>query len=116
MDNIKNKTGVSLKISEDVVAAIVQSSLEEIEGVDSLSTLPPKYNVAAAASQKSINVRYNDDVFEISIALILSMNHKIKSVCEQAQQAVKDSVQNMAGVAVSKVNIYVRGVKIPTEQ
>lgn len=116
MDNIKIKTQSSLKISEEVISAIVKNSLGEIAGVDSLVALPPKYNVAAAASAKPINVRYNGDVVEISIALVLSMNHKIKPVCEQAQQAVKDSVQNMAGVTVSKVNIYVRGVNVSVEQ
>lgn len=116
MDTIKSKTQSSLNISDEVVAAIVKSSIAEIDGVHSLSILPPKYNFAAAASAKSIGIKYCSEAIEINIALIVGMNHKIRIVCEQVQQSVKDAVQNMASVAVSKVNVFVRGVHIEIQE
>jgi len=44
------------------------------------------------------------------LGVTLKLSVKLREVCEQIQQAVKDAVQAMAGVAVSKVNIYVAGV------
>lgn len=116
MDTNNNKIQSSLNISDEVVSTIVKNSLTEIEGVHSLSVLPAKCNMAAAASAKAINIKYCSDAIEINIAIIVSMNHKIKIVCEQVQQTVKDTVQNMTGVAVSKVNVYVTSVYVPTNE
>lgn len=115
MDTIRSKTQSSLNISDEVVASIARNSIAEIDGVHSLSALPPKYNFAAAATSQSIGIRYNSDSAEINIAIIVSMNHKIKTVCEQVQQSVKDSIQNMAGVPVSKVNVFVTGVHVENQ-
>lgn len=115
MDMDKSKTQSSLKISDEVVRSIVKNSIAEIDGVASLSFLPMKYAVTTRASAKSIRIEYHSEAAVLNLAIIICMNHKIKPVCEQVQQIVKDAVQNMAGIAVSKVNVYVTGVHIPLQ-
>ena len=37
--------------------------------------------------------------------------YRVKTVSEQIQQRVKDAVQDMTGVTVSRVDVYVAGIK-----
>ncbi|WMJ23028.1 Asp23/Gls24 family envelope stress response protein [Paludicola sp. MB14-C6] len=117
MDTNKSKTQSSLNISEEVVSIIAQNVIKEIDGVHSLSILPSKYSVLTTPSvAKSVKINLASDTAQIDIAIVVDMNHKIKDVCEQVQVTVKDQVQNMTGIAVSKVNVYVTGVHVVNEQ
>lgn len=111
MDNIKTNTVTNLKISEEVVATIVRNAVKEIDNIQEFSKIPIKFSLfSSRSSTNSINVELNSDTAIISIALVLNINAKIRDVCETVQQKIKDAVQNMTGVAVSKVNVFVTGV------
>lgn len=103
----------SIKISEDVIATIVKSVLGEMEGVHSLALKPLTASemLLKTSSLKPIRITLNVDVAEIDIAVNLCFGYKLRQVAEQMQQRVKDTVQDMTGIAVNKVNIYVAGVK-----
>ncbi len=116
MDTNKTKTQSSLSISNEVVSSIAQNAIKELEGVFSLSTLPVKYNVLSTPSAKSVRIEVSSDTAHIDIAIVVDMNYKIKDVCEQVQATVKSAVQNMTGIAVSKVNVFVTGVHVLQEQ
>ena len=49
----------------------------------------------------------------IDISLSLKFGAKIEEVCTAVQNAIKDSVQTMSGMAVSKVNVLVSGIVFP---
>ena len=106
-----------MKISEEVVATIVKSVLSEIEGVHSLATRPvaPSEMLMKNASLTPITIYLSADVAAIDICVNLCFGVKLKSIAEQIQQKVKDTVQDMTGIAVSKVNVFVAGAK-PKEQ
>lgn len=57
-----------------------------------------------------VRTAFTGEAVQIDLGVTLKLSVKLREVCEQIQQAVKDAVQAMAGVAVSKVNIYVAGV------
>jgi uncharacterized alkaline shock family protein YloU len=113
LEQNKTLTSGSLKISEDVISTVAKLTINEINGVHSLapSSASVMEIVAKTGATKSIKIDLNGDVAQIDISVILKSGHKIKDVAERIQTAVKDAVQNMTGVAVSKVNIYVAGVK-----
>lgn len=110
-----NKSAVgSLKISKEVIATIASVSALEVEGVDSL--VPRSGNVGwifPRGMGRKVFVTVSDDFAEIDIALNLKAGAKIKEVCPAVQSGVKDSVQTMTGMAVSKVNITVEGIVFP---
>lgn len=117
MDTNKIKTQSSLNISNEVVSTIAQNTINEIEGVYSLSTLPIKYGVLKTpTAAKPVRIQVSSEAAQIDLAIIVDMNHKIKEVCEQVQLLVKDAVQNMTGITVSKVNVFVTGVHIGGQQ
>lgn len=100
----------SLHISEDVIATIADETVKELEGIHSLAILPARVGKLAAAVGRPVRITYSGDVAQIDIGVVLDLEHRLKDVCEQLQDSIKDAVQNMTGVTVSKVNVYVTGV------
>ena len=114
MEVMTNSTG-SLKISRDVIATIAGCAATEIEGVAALAPFTSGLTtgwVFKTRSSLPVAVTLNDDVACIDINLNLEYGAKIPEVSAKVQSAVKDAVQNMTGVAVTKVNVHVAGVVI----
>ena len=93
----------SLHISQSVVETIVTETIREIDGVYVLSALRER-------GAEMVRTAFTGEAVQIDLGVTLKLSVKLREVCEQIQQAVKDAVQAMAGIAVSKVNIYVAGV------
>lgn len=117
MDNVKSRQAVgNLKISQDVIAAIARVAALEIEGVDSLAdpaNITPTHIgdfFAKPLMKKAISINMNDDFANIGISVNLSFGAKISEVCPKIQNTVKDNVQTMTGLAVSKVDVFVAGI------
>ena len=104
----------NLKISEDVVASIATIAAKEVEGVAELSTAPANLKgiFKSKPVKTSVEVDLNDGVAIIDIYLKIKYGAKVQPVSADIQKKVKDSVQNMTGIAVSKVNIHISGISI----
>lgn len=96
----------SLKISRDVIETIARVAALEVEGVADIG-MPTAWN------RKPVDIKVVDGIAEISIAIILEFGSKINETCYAVQKSVKENVQTMTSVMVSKVNIAVEGVDIP---
>ncbi len=108
---IPTTTG-NLKVSEEVVSTIAKQVVEETEGVYGLA-LPPvplKEMIIRSGVQKPIRITLNGDVAVIDIGLVLKLGYRVKEIAEKVQNDVKEEVQNMAGITVSAVNVYVANV------
>ena len=116
MENIKSRQPAgSLKISKDVIATIAKTAALEIEGVVSLPEAEASRLLGRNIGRKPIRVTLSDDFAELDIQLILKAGVKIPDICSSVQTVVKDNVQTMTGIAVSKVNVTVAGIKFPEE-
>lgn len=101
----------SLKISEEVIATIAHSAAVEIDGVEELAPAKPTLkNVFIKPKQGNIIVSPMGDVVEITIGIIVKHGYKIAKVCEALQHSVKENVQGMTGITVSRVNVVVASV------
>lgn len=109
IDNIGN-----LKISEDVVASITRIATNEVEGVAELALAPSSIKgiFKTKPVNNSVSVDLNDGVAVIDVYLKIKYGAKVQSVASEIQKKIKDSVQNMTSIAVSKVNIHVSGIVI----
>lgn len=114
LENTKQPGG-SLKISQDVIATIAGYAASEIEGVVALSEsrLPIKNMLKKGGMLKPIQINLNDDVAIIDMSVDLRFGTRIPDVAETLQKTVKDAVQSMTGITVSKVNIHVEGIVFP---
>lgn len=111
MDRQKSSKKGSLKISEEVIATIAHSAAVEIDGVEELASAKSSFkNVFIKPKQGYIIVSPMGDVVEITIGIIVKSGYKIAKVAEALQHNVKESVQGMTGITVSRVNVVVAGV------
>lgn len=105
----KNNQKASLKISQDVLETISKVSALEVEGV--ADTAIPENQLRWKNSP--IDIKITDGVAEVQIGLILDFGAKISEVCEKVQRNIKENIQTMTGIMVSKVHIAVEGIKLP---
>ena len=63
------------------------------------------------ASKRVVITQRGDDVL-VDVYILVSYGTKISVICQNIQQAVKYSVEQLLGFEVSYVNVHVQGVKI----
>lgn len=107
-----NETIGSLKISQEVIATIASVAAKEIDGVAGMAACPAtiKKFLLKNSVAKSINIVLNDDIAVIDVYVNLKYGAKIPVVSENIQKSVKEAVQTMTGIVVSKVNVFVSGI------
>ena len=109
-----NQPSGSMKIAQEVLATIANFAAGEIDGVVSLAnTYTPIKNFLQKGISRPIQISLNDDVAVVDISVNLKYGANIPEVAETLQKAVKDAVQNMTGITVSKVNVHVAGIVFP---
>ncbi len=112
MSEIKKNIPGTLRISEDVITTIVKNAVHEVEGV--YSVLPAKKSIKQfflkEENNGDIGIVLNDDVVEISVKIIVKGGFKAVQVAEEVQSSIKNSVQSMTGITVSRVNVIVADV------
>lgn len=112
----------SLKISEDVIATIAGVATSEIKGVAGLSPRPGSGSsgilglIGKKAMNKSIHLEMRDSEAVIDIYVNLYLGTKIPDTAAEIQSRVKDAVQTMTGIAVSKINVHISGVVIQQDE
>lgn len=104
-----------LVISEEVISAIATNAAKDVEGVAGFSNRPVDVmNTIKKCSLKvmsPVRVLADGDDLNISIYVNMRPGIKIRKAAEDVQVAVKDSVQNMTGRLVSKVNVIIAGIE-----
>ena len=102
----------SLKISEDVILTITRQAVMDVPGVYGLAQgrFSLKDFVVRSDTENSIKIILNVDVAQINICVNLLYGYKIKDTAQQIQENVKAMVQNMTGITVSKVNVFIANV------
>lgn len=116
MDIKKSGQKASLKISQDVLETIARVAALEIEGVASIAE--PQGNIrnmlSKGSSAYSIDTSLVDGIAEVSISLNLEFGARISDVCFAVQNNIKDNIQTMTGIMVSKVNVTIAGISFPS--
>lgn len=107
-----NKTGrASLKISHDVLETIARVAALEVQGVASIAEFPDA--ISGLLSKQPVAISISDGIAEVSIAINLEYGASIPEVCANVQTGVKNNIQTMTGIMVTKVNVLVEGIVFP---
>ncbi len=116
-DETVETTGTgTVRIANDVVATIAGLAATEVEGIAGMSG-----GIAGGIAEmlgrknltKGVKVELNDTEAIIDLFIIVEFGVAIPSVAENAQNAVRSSVESMTGLNVNAVNIHVQGVTFP---
>ncbi len=118
--NNTNLIGGNLQISTDVIAKIAKCAALEVKGVTAVACGAQNRKVnellEAASIRQAVTVEMKDGIAVIGIQLVVSFGTRIPSVAEKVQENVKNAVQNMTSVAVSRVNITIAGLAEPVAE
>ncbi len=105
----------SLVISEEAISSIATNAAKDVDGVTGFFNKPADVvNTIKKGSLKvmsPVRIIQDGDDLDISIYIIVATGVKIQPVAEKVQKVVKDSVQNMTGKFVSKVNVIIASVE-----
>lgn len=112
---IQSKSSMGdLIISDEVVASIAVNAAKDVDGVSSFHSGP--VDVVSTIKQGSLKVmspvrtHQDGDIFSISIYINIAPGKKFQTVATEVQSAVKESIQNMTGKLVNKVNVIIAGI------
>ena len=104
----------SVKISNDVIAAIAGVSAEETKGVAYMYT-----SISGAIAEKFVNrknlskgvkVEILPDGIELDLYVVIDFGARIREVAEAVQLSVKSNVESMTGMEVKAVNVHIESV------
>lgn len=104
----------SIKISGDVVKMIAGMTLNSVLGVVGIR------GAASAPSDpksltRGIKIELSGNLVTIHLEVWIEYGFNIPNVALQIQNAIKKAVEEMAGLAVSAVNVTVEGVSLVKE-
>lgn len=114
--DVRNTAGGSLKISMNVIAKIARLAAKEVDGVADVScgsTQTMRGILSKTNLQKEVQVEMKDGVADITVHIVPIYGSKVMDVCKKVQENVKQTVQIMTGITVSRVNVVAAGLAEP---
>lgn len=104
----------SVMISEDVIAAIAEHALSDVDGVVGIAAMPVA-DIADLIGKKNwgkgIKIQITDDnSLTIDCNITISYGYSVVDTASAAQGAVCAAVESMTGVKVNSVNVNVCGI------
>ncbi|MCH5194222.1 MAG: Asp23/Gls24 family envelope stress response protein [Oscillospiraceae bacterium] len=107
----------SVKVSEGVIEKITEIAINSVDGVCGIAKGKFRFDqlFTKAGQPSSVTVKVNDGAVEIFTEVNVSASCKVKSAAEKIQQRVKEDVQSMTGIAVTKINVFVKGIVFDNE-
>ena len=108
----KPETSTGVVVSEDVIEKVVSIAALEVPGVSAVPSNKDLKGIWANKSTKPVKAKIGDGVVEIDVNIKLKAGRKIDQVCEEIQNNIKVSVQNITNYALSKINIHVIDIDI----
>lgn len=118
LDETEDKVG-NVKISVDVIAKVASIATSEVKGVAGMSSsaIGDLAGILGAKKKGSrgVKVDLSNDSCVIDVFIIVDYGVKIPDIAWEVQESVKNSVESMTGMDVTKVNIHVEGVSFEKE-
>ena len=109
----------TLQISEDVVASVAAAAVLEVDGVCGLSS-NISTDIAEMLGMKPLarGVRLTPlkaGAVQLECAVVATFGQSVFSLAKTVQDAVKTSVESVAGLTVAQVNVNICGIAMPKE-
>ncbi len=114
---LNSKHGV-IRIADEVVAITSALASVEVEGVESLSG-----GIAGGISEavgrknlaRGVKVEVGEEEAVVDLQLIVKYGESLQEVAKKVQQNVKKVVEDMTGLKVVRVDVYIPGVSFSQE-
>ena len=113
MDIRRSKAG-NVVVSEEVIEKMATVAATDVPGVAGVVAKKQSLKgfLKTQHTAKSVIVSLKENQLVIDIFIKVTTGIKVADVCLKVQEAVKESVQNMTGSVVSKVNVHVCEIEL----
>ena len=104
-----------IKVSDGVIGTIAATAATKVEGVVGISAgIVDGMVKLLTGSQltKGIRVEMGEEEVAIDISVIVKYGAKISTVALDVQKEVKSAVEQMTGLVVVEVNVFIEGVEL----
>ena len=112
---IDNKYG-SIQIDPEVIAMYAGTTAVECFGIVGMAAVSMKDGLVKLLKRESltkgINVTIRDNAISIDFHVIVSYGVSILAVTDNLIESVKYKVEELTGMTVEKINIYVEAVRV----
>ena len=109
----------SIRISDTIVAKVAGLAAIEVEGVSGMSG-GMKGGISEVFSRKNISrgikVEVSEKETQINLYMVMDYGVFINDVAKKVQKKVKDAVEDLTGLHVTEVNVFVQGIQLPVLQ
>ncbi len=118
--SMRENTG-NLNISQEVLATIAKHVACEVPGVAGMAVAPTRLKTIrkllspVSSPAKSVDIEISDDMAIVDVYVTLKYGFNIPEVSGSIQRNIKDSIQTMTSIVVSKVNVHIAGIVFPEE-
>jgi uncharacterized alkaline shock family protein YloU len=106
----------SVTLSPSALISIIGRSIRDIEGVARLGTVPPSRVgklLTGSHTRDGILVRVTEAVgVDVDVYVVARTGANLLQLGEQVQATIGSALQNMAGMDVRDVNVYVQDVEV----
>lgn len=108
----------SVTIAPDVLSTIVSLTAQEVPGVARLGNVPGQQRVgtmlgSSAANADGVAVRVVEDAVVADCYIIAQPDLNLLELGAQVQAAINQALNEMVGMPVRAVNVYVQDVEQP---
>ena len=103
----------NVMISEDVIAAIIEETVSEIEGIEGLAvkSVSEFADLIGRNWGKGMKISIDEsNAVNIDCNVLVKFGYSVIEVAKNAQQAVANAVEGTANVKVNHVNVNVCGI------
>nr|WP_307774759.1 Asp23/Gls24 family envelope stress response protein [uncultured Cetobacterium sp.] len=109
----------NIKIADDVVKTISAKAAQDVSGVyklaggvaDEVSKMLGKKRLT-----NGIKVEVGEKECSVEVYIIVEYGYQISEVAQNVQKSVLTAINNMTGLKVVEVNVFVQDVKILTDE
>lgn len=118
MDNTNEEGIGEIQIANEVVSAIASISANEIEGVETMTGNLKNELVGKFGSKKNakgVKVTVNDNRAEVDIEITMKYGYSIPETSARVQERISQSINEMTGLTVNRVNVTIAGVSLPKD-
>jgi uncharacterized alkaline shock family protein YloU len=102
----------AVKISNDVIATVAYMAAMQVEGVVGISAgiVDGITKFFGTKSAKGIKVSLQEGEARVDVAIRVEYGANIPEVAWRVQENVKRQIEQMTGLFVQQVNVYIQGI------